>query len=354
MTTVDRTTMHDFDDYESFFESAERHRWTDGLPLVPPTIDRVEAMVAASGFPSEHSLGALLPSGAPATIEKVAVNAVMAGCRPTYMPIVTTAVEAVMDPGFDLGSVQATTHPCGILVLVSGPRASELGINGRASAFGPGSRANATIGRAVRLVLQNIGGAHPGLTDNSTQGSPAKYSYCVTENLDDSPWPPYHVARGHEPASTTVTVASAESPQNINDHVSKEPVGLLHTIASTIATVGSNNAYCRDSDYFVALCPEHANLLDRHGFSRADVQQHIFDRARIPYSEWKVGGMFGMTPQPRWLDAADDEYQVAMTKRPDDVHILVTGGAGRHSSWLPTWGAGNRAVTREVEPTPAG
>jgi hypothetical protein len=264
------------------------------------------------------------------------------------MPVITTAVEAMLDPAFDLYGVQATTHPCGVVVIVSGPLAHELGINGQTGCFGPGFRANATIGRAIRLIQQNVGGAFAQSTDMATQGNPAKFSFCFTENVAASPWEPFHVSLGFPADATTVTVVSGEGPNNINDHVSKAPDGVMFTIAHTIATIGKNNAYARDSDYFVVFGVEHAGILGRAGWSRRDVQKYLYERARIPYREWKRGGMFGMALVDPVVAAADDDMEITMTMTPDDVRVLVAGGGGRHSAWIPTFGA-NRSVTRSIE-----
>lgn len=341
-----------FADEDAFAAFAEDESWSDGLPVVPPTPERVEAMVAASGLDPAAVVGEIPPFFAPATIEKVAANAVMAGCRPEYLPIVLTAIAAACEPEFGLFSAQATTHPCGFMVLVSGDAATEVGINSAGGCFGPGFRANATIGRAVRLAMQNVGGSHPQTTDLSTHGSPAKFTYCFAERVEESPWEPFHVSKGFPPDVSTVTVAAAEAPQNLNDHVSLTPQGLMVTFAHSIAVMGNNNAYCRDSDYFVVICPEHAALLDRAGWSRADVQRHLFERARIPYGTWKLGGMAGMIPQPAYLDAADDGLQLPLTVSPDDINVVVAGGGGRHSAFIPTQAAVGKSVTRVVGDLP--
>lgn len=340
-----------FDDLDAFYVHARAHRWTDGLPVIPPTPARVERMIAGSGRSGGDIVAMIPPRFGIATIEAIAVNAVMAGCEPEQMPIIVTALDAVADPEFDLYAIQATTHPCGVMVLVSGPLASTLNINARGGCYGPGPDfgANMSIGRAVRLVLLNVGGARPQVADIATQGSPAKISFCFAENHEASPWEPFHVAQGHPSDATTVTVASAEAPHNLNDHVSKSADGLLFTFSQTIATMGKNNAYIRDSDFFVVFCPEHAAVLGRSGWSRRDVQQYFFERARIPYHEWRRGGMFGMLPQPKSLDGADDAFAVPMASGPENIHVLVAGGGGRHSSWIPTFAAHSRSVTKRVD-----
>ncbi|MEL7209559.1 MAG: hypothetical protein AAGK32_15205, partial [Actinomycetota bacterium] len=290
----------------------------------------------------DHELGAMPPRQGIVTIEGVAVNAVMAGCRPDHFPVVVTAVEAALEPSFNLFAVQATTHPCSPLILVNGPIAAELGINARYGAFGPGVRANATIGRAMRLALLNIGGAAPGVLDRSTQGQPSKYAFCVAENEAESPWEPLHVERGFAPGDSTVTVVGCENPHNINDHVSNDAEGVLATVAGSMANMGSNNAYLH-GDPVLALGPEHAAIVAASGRSKADVKQHVFDHARVPRQIWERGGMAKMVDDP-----FVDEDPVPIIARPEDLLVVVIGGFGRHSSWLPTFGGSTRAVTRPI------
>jgi hypothetical protein len=188
-------------------------------------------MLAWTDRDREVEIGTIPPRQGIVTVEKLAVNAVMAGCRPEYFPVVLAATEAMLDERFNLYAVQCTTHPCAPLLILNGPIARELDVNSRYNAFGPGCRANATIGRAVRLILQNVGGGTPGVLDRATQGQPAKYSYCIAEDELENPWSPLHVERGFDPATSTVTVCGAENPHNLNDHVSTASRGILTMIA---------------------------------------------------------------------------------------------------------------------------
>jgi hypothetical protein len=209
---------------EALLEAFLEREWADGLPIVPPTPERVAAMLGARD--PARSLGAMPPLWREATLEKLAVNAVMAGCRPEYFPLVEAAVEAMLDPTFNLYGVQATTHPVAPLVIAHGPYARAVGVHAGSGCFGPGFRANATIGRAIRLVLLNVGGAWPGRHDMATQGSPAKFSFCIGENEDASPWGPLV-------PGDAVTVYGGEPPHNVNDHVSTTAAGILATVAHT-------------------------------------------------------------------------------------------------------------------------
>jgi hypothetical protein len=336
------------EDPGEFASWALEHGWGDGLPLVPPTPDRVERAVAATGLDPGTVIARLPPRFQDATVEKIAANAVMAGCRPEYLEVIIAAVLAGMEPKLNLYGVQATTHPCGFMVMVNGPIAKELGIHSGAGLFGPGFHANATIGRAMRLVLQNVGGAYPGSSDRSTMGSPGKFSFCFAENEEANPWEPYHVQLGFPADTSTVTVAASESPHNIEDHCSTEPLGLMTRITQSIASLGANNAYCRNSDYFVGLCPEHATLLSKSGWSKRDVQEYIYERARNPYGLWRSGGLVSIAPKPHWYEGADDDFLVPMSDGPDDIHVVVIGGPGLHSCWIPSFAVG-RSVTRAID-----
>lgn len=324
-------------DPEAFLAEMERRGWSDGLPMIPPTEERVKACVDASGRGADEVVAKLPPTWAEATVEKIAVNAVMAGCRPEYMPILLAAVAATAQEPFNLYAIQTTTHPCAVLVIVSGPVASTLGINSGYGAFGPGNRANATIGRALRLVLVNVAGAVPGLLDRATQGTPAKYTFCVAENEGASPWPSLRLSLGFKAEDSVVTVVAGEAPHNINDHGSHTASSLLRQIASSIAIPGSNNAYMK-GDSYLFLGPEHAQQLAAEGLSREDVQARVFELARIPRAAFGPGQLAhieaGLTPAARAM--AGEALAVGVS--PDDLKVLVVGGDGRHSAWVPTFG----------------
>ena len=233
----------------------------------------------AKHYPLE-SLGNLAPRNGAATIQKIAINAVMAGCLPEHMPVLEAAIAAIQVPDFNLIALQTTTHPCALLAIVQGPVVERLKMNAGHGCMGPGNRANASIGRALRLIQQNIGGAVPGTTDKATQGGPAKAGFCFAENEAESPWPPLRTTLGFGLDDSCVTVASAEGPHNINDHGSSDGESILNTIAQTMATVGNNNLYV-GGDHFVVFGPEHAQAVARSGFSREDVQHYLYEHARV-------------------------------------------------------------------------
>ena len=245
--------------------------WSDGLPIIPPTPEAVERMLAAVKREPDEIVATIPPSWGEATVEKIAINAVMAGCLPEYMPLIITAVAAMCEPQINLKSLQPTTHPVAPLLIINGPIVKKLNINSKSGAFGPGWRSNATIGRAIRLMLMNIGGAYPGKTDMSTQGQPSKYIFCIAENEEDSPWEPLHVERGFAAGTSTVSVVGVENPHNINDHDALTAEEVLSTVAGTMATLGNNHVrglIAGFGDAVVALGPEHAATIAKSGFSK--------------------------------------------------------------------------------------
>jgi len=326
---------------EAVLEAFVTREWCDGLPIVPPTADRVRAMLADAE--PERALGAMPPLWRTATLEAIAVNAVMAGCRPEYFPVIVAAVDAMLDPDFNLYGVQATTHPVAPLVIVNGAYGQRIGLHSGSGCFGPGFRANATIGRALRLVLMNVGGAWPGRHDMATQGSPAKFSYCIAENEEASPWGPLK-------EGDSVTVYGGEGPHNVNDHASTTASGILSTVSHTAATLGSNVGwYFSQSQLLVVLGPEHARTVAGDGLTRADVQRFVYEHARLPLATLKLGGMWGMHDWPAWMMALrDDEVRPPQVPSPDDVLVVVAGGPGKHSSVVPNT-CFSRAVSRPIE-----
>ena len=338
----------DFDAVNALFRDKG---WSDGLPIVPPTTERVQQMLTYCDRTWHEPIGTMAPRYGDATPLRIAANAVMAGCRPEYFPLIITAVEALCDERFNLYGIQATTHPCAPLMIVNGPVARELGLNAGHNAFGPGVQANATIGRAIRFALVNIGGAIPGLGDMSTFGAPQKYGYCVAENEDASPWEPLHVERGFPHDASTVTVVGAEGPHNVNDHESHTARGICTTIAGTLATTGNNDVYY-DAEPLIVFGPEHAHTVAAEGWSKADVRQFIYEQAQIPlgrFSKENIDRRFRVAPlfEGRYAYAGYESL-VPMVRRPEAFMIVVIGGAGKHSAVIPTFGA-TRAVTRAVQ-----
>lgn len=327
---------------EEISESYYQRGWTDGLPIVPPTEDRVEKMLSGTTRKPQDVVGEVPPGNGIATVEKIAINAVMAGCMPQYVPVLITALEAMLEPKFNLYGIQATTHPVAPLVIVNGPIRKRLAINCGYNVFGQGTKANATIGRAMRLILINVGGAVHGKLDRSTQGQPSKYSFCIAENEEKNPWQPLHVERGFEPSVSTVTVLAAENPHNINDHSSIDAQGILTTIIGTMKTQGSNNVLNQSGEVLLTLGPEHASTIAKSGFSKEDIKRFIFMNARLPRSDFSLGHQ-----EDRFPSFKSDAF-IPVASRDNAIVIIVAGGAGKHSSFCPNFGH-SISVTKQIE-----
>jgi len=319
--------------------------WTDGLPIVPPTERRVHELLAQTRRDPREVVGVLPPRQGEATVEKIAANAVMAGCRPEYFPVVLAAIEALADPLFNLDSVQATTHPVATLLVVNGPIARAIGLQAGYNAFGQGFRANVTIGRAVRLVLMNVGGGLPGSGDRSTQGSPAKIAYCVAENEAESPWEPLHVEAGLPAATSTVTVFGCEGPHNIQDHYSNTALGVLLTVAGAMGQAGSNNLLGRGWP-LLSLGPEHAATIAKEGYTKQKVKEFLFEHARYPLA--RLGAEYQRQQIERWGVVDAPGTMVPIVRQAEDISVIVAGGAGKHSSWQPTFGDGTHWTRRTI------
>lgn len=321
--------------------------WTDGLPVALPTAEAVAAMLAHAGLAPEASLGTVPPRHGVATAEKVAVNAVLAGCPPALFPLVVAAVRASLAPQFRLGAMQTTTNPCSPLVIVNGPLARAAGMNPGCNAFGQGNRANATVGRALRLVLVNVGGARPGIEDRAVQGTPGKYTFCVAENEVQSPWEPLHVERGLRADASAVTVVGTESQHNVNDHVHTRAEDVLGTVADAMATIATNNIYKHHAEVVVALAPYHARRIAAQGWDKRAVREFLFAHARRPVRDLRRGGQWGLSAWGPGIDADDDAATVPVVADPADFLLVVVGGPGKHSCWIPTFGV-TRSVTVPV------
>ncbi|HWU36608.1 MAG TPA: UGSC family (seleno)protein, partial [Candidatus Acidoferrum sp.] len=317
------------DNPETIFQLFMARGWMDGLPFIPPKEDRVARMLAYTDRDPKEVVALLPPRWGEATVEKLAVNAVMAGCLPQYFPVVMTAVSAMAEEPFNLYAIQATTHPCSPLILVNGPIAKELNINGRYNALGQGWRANATIGRAVRLILLNIGGGEPGVLDRATVGQPGKYSYCLAENEAENPWMPLHVEKGFSKEDSTVTVFGAEAPHNLNDHRSTTAKDILRTISHSIAIPGCNNALTA-GEFLLLLGPEHAATIAGDGFSKEDVKKFLYEEARVPVEHFpEVSWPWIRQMRPQWAEVVEKKGKIPLVDRWEEIQVAVAGGAGK-------------------------
>lgn len=346
--TADPGPMIDVDDDPIALMDAYAARgWGDGLPLIPPTEARVAEMLTGSPGDPDEVIAVLPPRSGRATRRMIAVNAVLAGCAPVHLPVLVAAVRALARPEVNLRGVNATTHPVAPLLIVHGRIAVEGSYNGGIGAFGPGNRANATTGRALRLVLLHVAGATPGSGDVATQGGPAKYSYCVAENLDESPWGSFARDVGID-APSAVTVHCGEAPHNAHDMEASDPAAILDKIASAMTSTGQNNAPISQGEYFVALCPEHAAACAGAGWTRRHVASFLHQRARMPAGELRAA--FDLRAWAPWMQSLRDDELIPMTEHPDNVKVFVVGGPGKHSSVIPSWGM-TKSVTVPVEET---
>lgn len=326
----------------AFTDLMEQYGLGDGFPLMPPTPDRVDVMLAAMKAEAADEIWpAIPPRRIPVVAREVAALAVMAGVPLASAPVVIAAYRAMAAPEFRLFQAAITTHPGGALVLVSGPRAAELGIASGRGCLGPGFRGNASVGRAVSLGFSFLLGALPGRGDLTSQGSPAQFSFCCAENLAEAPWDGVYADQGH-PDRTTVTVAMCEAPHNMTDQMSSAPERLLDTFASTIATLGGNTAYVSGCQNIVFMNPEHAAILAGAGWTKSDVQNYLFDVSRNDRAN--VTGR-GLAPiWPKWFHAA---ASIPVVTAPEDFIIAVVGGSGPASQVAIPWGY-SRAVTGPI------
>jgi hypothetical protein len=294
--------------------------WTDGLPVVPPEVALVERMLAAGGLEPAAVVGRVPLRNRTLTAEKVAINAVMAGCRPEYFPVVLAAVAAMADDRFHLHGSMLSTAGAAPLVIVNGPVARALGFNAGGNVLGTGWRANATVGRALRLVLLNGCGARPGTLDRGTLGHPGRFSYCMAEDEAHLPanWPPLHVQRGFAAEDGAVTVVASEGPHQVTDQTSQTPEKLLDGLAAALAVTGDVGGRTRGC-HVILISPEHRAVLERQRWSKDDVRDYLLQKVR--------------------------------RLQPEDVFVVSAGGdAGGFSAIIPPWtgGRGSLPVTMPV------
>jgi hypothetical protein len=314
-----------------------KKKYTDGLPIVPPTRERVHRFYKYSAYNPQNVVTLLPPRQGKATIKKIAINGVMAGCLPLFMPVLEKTIIGMSQPQFNLAGVNATTHPVAICAVVNGHVTQEMEINSGVGCLGPGNMANATIGRAIRFCLINIAGAITGIGDHATMGSPAKYSYCFGENEEESPWEPLHVERGFPKESSAVTVMGMDAPHNVNDHRSNTAEDVLDTIVHTISTAGCNNSHV-PGELLVIMSPEHAETVDGGGWAKKDIKNYIHENAIVPV---ELGDRGGRRLDKKWVK----NNMVSLTRSPDDVILVVAGGPGRHTMVAHGFGSSCESVT---------
>ncbi len=320
-----------------------RQGWSDGLPVVPPTENRVREMLEAAQLDPDRQVGFINDREISITAEKVAINAVMAGCKPEYMPVVVAAIEGIADPAWAYHGPSTTTSGPAVLIIVNGPIARELDINSGENLFGPGWRANLTIGRAVRLVMRNVCGSLPTILDRATHGHPGKLSYVIAENEADSPWTPMHVDRGFRADQSTVTVLAADGPRQIFNQLSSTAEGVLTTMADDMRISGG---VVGQTHYVVLLAGEHMEIVERDGWSKTDVKRYLFENTMNDYAHLRRTQRFPMPIKP------GDETRIRPLVSHEDMFFIIPAGgkAGAFSSYIPGWAKASwsRMVTKEV------
>lgn len=347
MTAPDAAPMiESADDLDAINRLYRERRWSDGLPIVPPTAARVERMLEHSRRGRHEVIACVAPAYGAATVERIAINAVMAGCDPEVLPVLIAATEAVADPAFNLQAIQATTNPVAVWLVLNGPLAAKLGVSAGFNCIGQGDWANATLGRAMRLILQNVGGALPGEMDRATHGQPGKFTFCCAENEVDHPWQPLHVERGFAAGDSTVTVVGAEGTMNMNTHA-KAADELARVIAETMIHPPSNE-YVHGGEPWLILGSEHADIFKREGWDKARVKRELWQRSKMAVKQLSVKEIdrarASRTPE---LGELMPETLLPISPQPDDIQLIIAGGPGTHSVYVPCFG-NSRAVTRRI------
>jgi len=306
------------------YEHAYDQGWTDGLPIIPATPNAVQRFVAASGRLADEVIGIIPPRKGRATVEVIAVNAVMAGCRPEYMAVIIAALEGLSDRGFPLEFMQVTTNPMTPFLLINGPIRQKLDINSGTGCLGPGWRANATIGRAIRLILQNVGGALPGVYSKSSFASPLRYSYICGENEEENPWSPFHVDRGLARHDSTVTVFKASNYCNISGGEGVGPDEILRQIASNMPPM-----YGGGDGALLLLGVNHARSLHEAGLTKRNLQEKLWALARLPEEHFATD----FAAMERAAGRGGDGV-VWRTEGPDRIYVVVAGGPGPQDVYI--------------------
>lgn len=333
------------DEFEFFLDK----QWSDGLPVVTPTEARVQRMLTGTNRDPDEPVGNIPPAMESATVRTVAIHAVMAGCKPEYLPVVLGGITLMLREEFNMNGVQGTMHGVAPLMIVNGPHAQQIGLHGGNGCFGPGFRANATIGRAIRLMLTNLGGGIPGVGSATVFSTPLRYTACLTENTERSPWETIAESRGYAPEDNVITCAMVESPRLCYDDVSQEPERLLTGIADSMAAMSSWNMHVR-SDMVVAMSPEQATICAKAGLSHGDAHRHLRELAGRRVRDLKNGGNWRRERALKInVNPDDDDYFVPVIKDERDLHLIVAGGWGPLTAVCHGWGGGSRAVHGRYE-----
>ncbi len=329
------------DEFEFFLDK----EWSDGLPVVTPTEARVQRMLKGTRRDPQELVGNVPPAMEPATVRTVAIHALMAGCKPEYLPVVLGGLQLILREEFNMNGVQGTMGSGAPLMIVNGPYAQQIGLHGGNGCFGPGFRANASIGRAIRLMLLNLGGGIPGVRSSTVFASPLRYTACLTENIGQSPWASLAVSRGYAPDENVISCAMVDPPMVCFDDASQDPQRLLTGIADAMSAMCSWNVNSLRCASVVAMGPSPAALCARAGMSHADVHRRLCELAGRKVRDLKRGGIFRRErAQHLNIDYGDDNCFVPAIKNPQDLHLIVAGGMGPISVACNGWGGGSLPV----------
>ena len=333
----------ELDEREDPVEAMYARGWSDGLPVVAPTDVRIARMLSGTDRPADDVVGLIPPNLVSCTVEKVAINAVMAGCKPEYMPVILTALEAALEPLFSMHGLLCTTWFSGPAIIVNGPISKRVGLNSKGNCLGQGTRANSTIGRALQLIIRNVGGGRPGEIDRSVFGHPGKVGFCFAEDESDDDWTPLHVARGCAPGSSAVTLFHGDGVQGIRGHRSRGALELIRTLAAGLVGVCHPKLYGW-SGAILAISPDHYAVFQREGFSRADIEAGIHAALQKPGRD-VVEGAHGIAEgiDPSRAEELVDKFH------PGSLLVVRAGGTGSLlSAVIGGWAAMRRP--HEVQP----
>ena len=332
--------VHEVADAFEANEFFQRNGWTDGLPIVPPTVAGARAFLAAAGLAADAVVGVEPVRRRRITAEKVAIAALMAGCLPEYMPVVVAVIRAMCEPQFGLHGSTASTGGSAPMIVVNGPVRKEIGMNATHNAFANASRANATIGRAVRLFLLNVLGGHPGQLDRSTLGHPGKFTFCLAEDEEDSTWLPLSVERGIPAGTSAVTVMAVESPHQIMNEWTHDPQEILDTYAAAIrANMLTYSIW--EGNYAMVIPRQHRQIFGAANWSKQNIREYTFEKAQVARKEWRTVGKAAVAGRK------DEERMYRALRSPDDLLVIAAGGpAGGFGAIVPPWyGKKSLAVT---------
>jgi hypothetical protein len=342
-TTVLASARHKVDDLGQAIELCYERGWTDGLPVIPPTEKAVQAMLDHAGLAPDQQITTITNRQVTVSAEKVAINAVMAGCRPEYLPVVVAAVEALGDPIYGYHGPATSTGGAAPLIIVNGPLARTLDFNCGDNLFGPGWRANATVGRAVRLIMRNVIGTLPGKLDRGTVGHPGRYSYVIAENEAESPWTPLHVERGCQPGQSAVTVMAALAPHQVYNQLSSTAAGVLDTFCDTM----KNPGMAGQPHYCLVIAGEHMRTIAADGWDKAKIRQYVYEHSQNTIAHFKRTSRIPGTVKPE-----DETAMRPIVSRVEDILVVAAGGrAGTFSCFIPGWASrtASTAVTRVIK-----